>query len=159
MIKKILILILYGVMLIMPIQDTRVYQDIQTSFSDSCQIKLMRNNTRYIFDKDTPMYNSILFEFENMLIGANQMPALGVSIDELTREKMEIGIWLEFEFDSISYNSEMPFESLLVEINKDYYGFNVIRKYNNKYDGRCYYINLNDRSMNHLYEYLINIKL
>ena len=88
---------------------------------------------------------------------SHQMPAFGVSLDDLTRQEMQTGVWLEFTFDKTCYNSDMPFDSLLINIQNDFTGFNIIRKYQNKYDGRCFYINLIDKNMTNLYNLLSSL--
>ena len=64
------------------------------------------------------------------------MPAVGVSIDNLTREEMKSGSWIELEFDQCYIFNEMPFDALLIKVEKDNYGFNLIRRHNGKYEGR-----------------------
>ena len=70
------------------------------------------------------------------------MPALGVSIDNSTRQELKNGLWIKFDFNKVCENYDMPFESLLIKLEDQSYGLNIIRKYENKYEGRVYYINL-----------------
>lgn len=74
-------------------------------------------------------------------------PAFGVSINEYTLNELKKGLWLEMEYNEQLEFAGMPFEKLLINIQPDFYGFNIIR-YNSKkgYDGRCYYLNLNNSS-------------
>lgn len=154
--KKILSIFVLAINLFIPKSERVIYHDIQLSFKDSVEIKLIVNNEYFVYSKGSRRYNEILYEFDKLVEGSHQMPAFSVSIDELTRKEMEMGVWLEFVFDGVGYNSEMPFETLLVQTKRDYYGFNIIRKYNDKYDGRCFYVSLNDKNMDSLYVYLIN---
>ena len=135
--------------------DYKEYENIMSSFSESVKIEVIVDNYSSIYNKGTLEYNSILNEFKKVIYKSHQMPALGVSIDNLTREEKKKGVWLEFYFEETGYNSEMPFESLLVQVSLDNSGFNVIRGYDGKYEGRCYYINLVN-NMNSLYFYLIS---
>ena len=52
----------------------------------------------------------------------------------------------------------MDFEGLLIKVEKDWHGFNLIRKNNGKYDGRCFYLSL-ENSMDELYETLHKVSL
>lgn len=154
MIKKLALLFVCTFTLMFQSKEIITYDNIQTSFNDSYQIELIKDNKSYYFQKDNDIYYKILSKFNEMIVGSHQMPSLGVSLDYETRKAKEKGIWLEFSFDNVGYNSDMPFEALLIEVNKGYYGFNVIRKHNGKYEGRTYYITLIDTNMNKLYEYL-----
>lgn len=68
-------------------------------------------------------------------------PAFGVSLHELTLNELTNGQWLELNFETEQTKNGMPFNSLLIKLEKTG-GFNLIRKYNNKYDGRCLYLAL-----------------
>lgn len=87
-------------------------------------------------------FSLILNEFSFILENSREMPALGVSLDESTKKEMVHGDWVEFEWKETMIHNEMPFESLLINIVFDNQGFNLIRKYNDKYEGRCFYIDL-----------------
>ena len=52
---------------------------------------------------------------------------------------------------------EMLFSKLLINVNKDWTGFNIIRYYNGCYDGRCYYVDLIDANMENLYKTILFI--
>ena len=84
------------------------------------------------------------------------MPAYGVSIDKDTRDALKTGLWLELKFSTTLTHNEMPFDSLLIEVDSEYSGFNIIRHHDNQYEGRCYYINL-EKDMSSLYETIENI--
>lgn len=153
--KKILLVLILGVSLIMPKSECKEYKNITSSFNDSVQVEVVVDNSSFIFNKGTNEYTNILNEFNKMIFNSHEVPSLGVSIDELTREEKKNGVWLEFKFNQINYSNEMPFEYLLINVNLDYYGFNVIRKYDDKYEGRTYYVNLVN-NMDNLYYYLVN---
>jgi len=69
------------------------------------------------------------------------MPALGVSIHEFTTNELQNDNWLEINFESELQIDDLPFTSLLFKL-EETGGINLIRKHNNKYDGRCLYLNL-----------------
>ena len=101
-------------------------------------------------DRDNESFGLIVDEFLEMIDGGYDMPAFGVSLDTETRNVMSTGLWLEFVFDKTHEYNDMPFESLLIELNPEYSGFNLIRKANGKYEGRCFYISLVDKDMSKL---------
>lgn len=70
-------------------------------------------------------------------------PAFGVSLHDQTTNAMQKGYWIEFRYNTQRVYADMPFSKLLIELKPDYYGFNLIRFNSGKYDGRCYYLNLN----------------
>lgn len=136
-------------------KNTITYNNLEEVFADSYQIDLLINNEKYEYDNNNQEYYKILVLFDEMLTGSREVPALGVSLDNETRKAIKNGVWLEFNYDITRYNNDLPFDSLLIEVNQNYGGFNIIRKYNNKYEGRCFYINLeNNSKMNKLYNYL-----
>ena len=153
--KKMLLALVCGVSLIMPRSEYNEYENVESSFDHSVQIEVIIDDNSLVFNKGTYEYNGILNEFKKMIFNSHEVPSLGVSLDELTREEKKKGVWIEFKFNEISYSRDMPFESLLVNVNLDFYGFNVIRKYEGKYEGRTYYINLVN-NMDNLYYYLVN---
>lgn len=155
--KQILVSIMLGVVLLMQGVQTKNFNNIQDAFKESCSIELVIDNQKTTFDNQTQEYRLILSEFEKMIKDSHQMPALGVSLNDLTRQEIKNGVWLQFNFDFVGYNSEMPFSSLLIQINKNFGGFNVIRLYDNVYEGRCFYISLNNTTMDNLYNFLMKI--
>ena len=70
------------------------------------------------------------------------MPAFGVSLNDETIQAKQTGVWIELFYETTCLNNEMPFDSLLIQVEPENTGFNVIRKYDDKYDGRCFYIDL-----------------
>ena len=96
--------------------------------------------------------------FKEMIDGAHEMPAFGVSINNLTMEARSEGLWVEFAFDKTYESNGMPYEKLLIEVRQGYQGFNINR-YNSQYgyDGRCFYYDLVNKNMDNFYNILINI--
>lgn len=82
-------------------------------------------------------------ELEKLTDKAYFSPAFGVSLHDQTTNALQNGIWIEFCYNNEREYAEMPFSKLLIELKPDYYGFNLIRFNNEKYEGRCFYLNLN----------------
>lgn len=118
-------------------------------------INVYHNGEKSTFYTDDSQFCQILTCWQDYLSTAREMPAYGVSLDQETKCAMQFGTWLEFEFaDKNTYNG-MPFEKLLVEINCDHSGCNLIR-YNaiDGHDGRCFYLDF-DHTMQKLYQVLL----
>ena len=99
------------------------------------------DNKSYEYDMNNQqnLKNSI----NDLLIDSHEMPALGVAIDEEIRHEIKNGLWVEFVFSTTQNYNGMPFDKLLIKVNPPDMGLNIFREYNGKYDGRCFYINLN----------------
>ncbi|MCD8372843.1 MAG: hypothetical protein LUD27_06045 [Clostridia bacterium] len=120
------------------------------------EIAVYNDGAQAIYKNGEEKFNRITCVWQNMLSSARLMPAFGVSIDNLTREAMKTGVWIEFLFSKEYVINELPFEKLLVQAVKDYTGFNINRCFDGGYNGRCFYINLNGKDMSELYNILIN---
>ena len=103
-------------------------------------------------------FEKILKSWNEMLKDSHPMPAFGVSINNYTLKEMQRGLWAEFVFGKTYEYNGMPFEKLLVNVNGDFCGFNIIR-YNTAhgYDGRCYYIDLVNKNMSSFYDLLLEL--
>lgn len=106
------------------------------------------------FQAGSSEYKQIMDAWSRMTEHARQMPAFGVSIDELTRKEMGTGIWLEFIFPEELQSNDLSFDSLLIEVRGEYSGFNMIRNRQGLYQGRCIYVDLNGKTMADLKECL-----
>lgn len=93
--------------------------------------------------------------FCNALEGAQQMPAFGVSLHDLTMQNMKEGLWIKFIYNKTIVKSEMPFDSILINITKDCHGINLIRGNDEIFEGRCYYLNLKG-TLDDVYDFLID---
>lgn len=89
---------------------------------------------------------------------ARSMPAFGVAFNDLVKKEIQEGIWISIKFDKLETVNGMPFDELLVKIDKGWYGFNLIRGIKNKYDGRCFYLDLNNNNLDSLYDYISLLK-
>ena len=115
---------------------------ITNYFSKASALTIIENGTKTSYLKGDDKFEEILASLSKITSGAHDMPAYGVSLDKDTKKAIESGLWLELKFKTPETFNELPFESLLFEVSPSYEGFNLIRKNNNKYDGRCFYLNL-----------------
>ena len=98
----------------------------------------------------------VLGLMEDCLDGAIDMPALGVSLDNETRRELKQGVWLEFSFKDKQIFNELPFEKLLLKLEPNAGGVNIIRYNDGLYEGRCFYLNL-ENNFNPVYEYVVSL--
>lgn len=155
--KKIIASILMGVAALIPSNFSEEYKEIYKALNDCYKIEISIENNTKEFDKDSKEFISIVEIAIDMLKNAHEMPAFGVSLDSETREAIKHGTWLEIFFKGVNTHNDMPFEKLLIEVNPEWTGFNIIRYYDGKYDGRCFYIDLVDNNMSELYNLLNNL--
>lgn len=107
------------------------------------------------FDRRHKVFAEIQQAWSETTEQAFPMPAFGVSFDRLTREEMKSGLWLEFVFSQVQCGEDsLPFEKLLIGVRPEYHGFNLVRFYDGGYNGRCFYLDLRERTMLPLYRAL-----
>ena len=110
------------------------------SQSDSINILSNGNESQYL--SSSAEYDEILSEFLKMCQEGYEMPAFGVSINESKKDFCN-KFCMEFVFNNTIEHLGMDFNSLLIEIDESYCGFNIRRGINGVYNGRNYYYNLN----------------
>jgi len=121
------------------------------------KVEIVVDNITTVVDNGSDNYTQIFDELDKMLNNAHEMPAFGVSLDNEVNEALKTGVWLKLIYsDTITYN-EMTFDTLLIEVQKNWNGFNIHRGNNGIFEGRCYYISLTDTNMDNLYELLQDI--
>ena len=132
--------------------------EIQNVFKEAENINVYNDGVKVTYSAGGEDYKKILDCWNNAIEGSHQMPAFGVSLDRQTKEALNSGLWVEFCFAHQMQRSDMPFEKLLVNVNKGTYGFNIIR-YTSKcgYDGRCYYLDLVGKNLDGFYDLLLNL--
>lgn len=112
-----------------------------------------------VYPVGSEKFNEICAEWNAMLDGAHIMPAFGVSLHHETVKQMKKGVWAEFEFDKQYSSNDMPYEKLLIAVNPDWCGFNIVRCTPERgYDGRCFYYDLVGKNMAEFYNVLTDKK-
>ena len=151
--KNIIASILMGIALLIPTnfsENKEIYNNIE-------KIEVIIDSEVKVIDKDSKYLKDLVNICGDMLQNAHEMPAFSVSLDNETRVKKNNGTWVEIYFIKTLSHNELPFDRLLIEIEPEWTGFNIIRYYENKYEGRCFYIDLVDKDMSKLYKMLNNI--
>ena len=125
-------------------------QTIQEYLTSSNQAVVIVDNN-YIKMEDVDALNSV---FDDMIKDSHAMPAFGVSIHTETLNALQKGVWLKLQYNGTQRVDDMPFDELLIEVNPEFSGFNIIRGNRGIYDGRCFYIGLVD-NMKALYDFIL----
>lgn len=118
------------------------YYSITDYFHLSTSINLFVDGNKQTFEKGDDKYELLLSSLLAITKNALDMPAYAVAENQGTLTQRKKGTWIELEFSSVYEFNELPFDALLIEVNKTFSGFNLIRKQNGKYDGRCFYLRL-----------------
>lgn len=135
-----------------------IMEEINSIFDYAQEINIYNNGVKCIYSCGSNIYKQILKGWENLIDGARLMPAFGVSLNHLTVAALKEGLWVEFDFKKQCEVASMPFEKLLVEVNPQNSGFNIIRYMDSiGYDGRCFYLDLVNKNMAQFYDILNNI--
>ena len=129
--------------------------ELYEAFDYSDSIVVYKEGVQALYEKDTVRYGEILTGFKELIRDAHEMPAYGVSLNRETLKELKNGLWVELCFSETYECNGMPFEKLLVKVEKSFFGFNIIR-YNSKngYDGRCFYYDLVNKNMSDFYNIL-----
>lgn len=129
--------------------------DISNVFENADCINVYTEGVVKAYKSGTDEFKGIIACWYEMIEGAYDMPAFGVSLHNETLDAMKSGRWIEFEFDNKQEHNGMSFEKLLIQVESAYKGFNLIRYNPEKgYYGRCFYFNLVDKDMSQLSDYL-----
>ena len=131
-------------------------ENINEYFRLSQEIVIYYQNTAYTYSADKEEFKKIISSMDKICLDSHEMPAYGVSLDPDTREAIKSGLWVEFKFEQTQEHNDMPFDSLLINVNSEDSGFNLIRLHDNSYEGRCFYLSL-DGNMSALFETLITL--
>lgn len=129
------------------------YQSIPEIYHDAVQIVYYDDGVATAYGRDDATFAKIITALAEISQGSHDMPAFGVSLDAETRQARLSGVWLELVFDGEKYFNDYNFTSLLFQVKPDDSGFNLIRKIDGKYEGRCLYLAL-DGNMQALFDTL-----
>ena len=102
-------------------------------------IELIQNGTSHKLSKQE--FQQTFARLQDLFGEARVMPAFGVSIHEDTINAMQDGEWLKLNYNAEMDKEGLLFTSLLFRLEKCQ-GFNLIRLYGERYDGRCIYLDL-----------------
>ncbi len=138
---------LLGAMITMVTMSVQVEDFTQELLSSKVQIFI----DGQVYEPDSNFHEQLA----DMLQGSYTAPAFGVCMDDQVKEERQQGVWLEFDVAGEHEHNDLPYTRLLINIQPDFYGYNVLRYYDGKYDGRCIYLNLSHNSTS-FYEYIVD---
>lgn len=133
------------------------YSSIEEYFSISNTITVYKDGLKTEFEKGSDEFSEILLSLKSITTGAREMPAYGVSLHEETIKEMQSGYWIELNFDKTKTHNEMPFDSLLIKVEKEWLGFDIIRGQKGVYEGRCFHLYNPTTTMEDLYNTILKI--
>lgn len=109
----------------------------------------------YIDGQEYQVDQNFVEELEKLLLDSYTSPALGICMDSQVQEERQAGVWIEWTFSNTHSYNDLPYDKLMINIQPDYFGFNILRNYKGKYEGRCIYLNLSHNSSD-FYEYIMS---
>ena len=115
---------------------------LKNKLASPCGLKVYDDGNEVFFAFGSPEFDKAVAVLKNINEYGYEMPALGVSLDSLTKEEMRSGLWAEFLYDRVEEHRGMPFDSLLIKVNAGDCGYNAVRGVGGKYDGRVFYYSL-----------------
>lgn len=132
--------------------------DLNQIIATSESVNIYNDGQVTVYLKEEPNFCKIMEGWTVLSGNAREMPAFGVSLNNETVKAKNIGLWVEFVFAEQQTHSSMTFEKLLIKVEKQWQGFNIVR-YSDKdgYSGRCYYLDLVGKDMSQFYDIIINL--
>lgn len=122
--------------------------------SEANMVKAYQNGQEITMEAE--QHSQFLAYFNAAISDCREAPAFCVSLHDNTMKEFETGIWIKFIFSETQVAQGMPFDSLLMHIEKDSSGVNLMRGNQDVYNGRCFYLDL-QHNFNELYDYLLSL--
>lgn len=129
---------------------TEQFASIDSFFAEADSVEVISEGAVSAFDAQSEQFAAVTGALEKINADGYEMPALGVSVDSLTKNEMKKGVWLRFVFGGRREHNGMPFDALLIKIEPNFRGYNIERQNGGIYGGRCFYFNLNSGDMSAL---------
>ena len=133
------------------------YTQINDYFDKSTSVITYVDGISREYENDSQEYKDILSTLNTLCENSRDLPALGVSLHNETKEALSKNVWIELIYNNTIYHNEMSFDSLLINIQPNYMGFDLIRGLNGKYEGRCFHLSINGY-ITPLYDLIVSIK-
>lgn len=124
-----------------------VYEEKENSLIDCLKyvesFEIFNNGEVEIVTNEQDKFNQIFNNIKEVFASSRLMPAFGVSLHNETLNELKNGNWFQINFNKEQIKNGLNFNSLLFKL-EETQGFNLIRLYENKYEGRCLYLDLNN---------------
>jgi len=102
-----------------------------------------KDGAKKIVTKTNKEFEIIKEKIKNIFEISREMPAFGVSLDLETLNALKKDEWMQINFSTLMNQNSLPFNALLFKLESTS-GFNLIRMYNGKYEGRCIFLDFNE---------------
>lgn len=104
-------------------------------------------------EQEQNLYTKVCELFKN----SRTMPAFGVVFDNEFQKELQNGTYISLKFNGVFEVNELPFDELVFKVEPDWQGFNLMRGMKGVFEGRCIYINLQDKDMSQLNDLIAEI--
>lgn len=101
---------------------------------------------------------SFMEQIEMLFEDSHTMPAFGVVFDDMFKEEIKSGLYVSMKFPQVFEVNNLPFDELIFKVEPDFQGFNLMRGMKGIVQGRCIYIDLQDKNMQEFYDYLTSFE-
>lgn len=125
--------------------DTAQENALINVISEINSFEIIQNGQVKEINKDNFLFQKICENLENLFSTSRLEPAFGVSLHNETLVELEANDFLKIKFGKQLIINELPFESLLIKLEDNAYGCNIIRENNLNYFGRCFYLFFSDK--------------
>ena len=115
-------------------------QYVKNYLKDIKNIEIYKQGQKTILNKDSKEFDKAIKKILKIALRGRIMPALGVSLHDDTVNALKTDSFLKINFNKEFTINDLPFTALLFRLEDNCYGINLIREYNNRYDGRCIYL-------------------
>lgn len=85
---------------------------------------------------------------------SHTMPAFGVIFGNDFETLTQNGTFVSLKFERVFEVNGLPFDELVFQVCSDWTGFNLFRGMNGVFEGRCIYIDLVNKDMSALYNFI-----
>ena len=88
-----------------------VMEEFNIPFDKAQTVNVYNESVKSEYVYGSAEYRKIMDCWNETVKGAHDMPAFGVSINNLTVKEMQKGVWLEFDFKKQLEHNGMPYEN------------------------------------------------
>ena len=126
------------------ILDLEYLNSMQEIMKDIQGFEIIKNGEITQIDSSHSLFQNIYNNVENLIQNSRLEPAFGVSLHNQTLDEIENNEFLKIKFNKQLIINDLPFECLLIKLDEECYGTNIIRENNSNYFGRCFYLFFNE---------------
>ncbi len=98
-------------------------------------------------------------QVEQLFENSRTMPAFAVTTQEMFEEELKDGTFVSLKFNGLFEVNGLPFDELMFRVDKEYHAFNLVRGLNGVFEGRCIYIDLDEKDMSEISDFISSINL